>query len=176
MKLNFTKKPVVLPTWDFTKNFAINLPSDIRELCLLQRHQIIHPVAIIRARTDKNAFDEFSKFHGDISQIPFDRLLFENERFPTALAILAELLHRENEYSCDRKIQNKMHLTCREQAILLAAILKAKGISARVRSGFAPYISGDGIFHDHWICERFCDKENRWILTDADCCVEKFGF
>ena len=175
-EIEFYKKTSCFTDLGLYKNFAINLPNDIREICLLQRHQIIHPVAIIRAREDKNAFDEFSKFHGDIAEIPFDRLLFENERFSTALSILAELLRRENIYSCERKIQNKMHLTCREQAILLTAILKAKGIPARVRSGFAPYISGDGILHDHWICERFCDKENRWILTDADCCVENLGF
>lgn len=182
-EIEFYKKTSCFTELGLYKNFAANLTDDIRELCLLQRHQIIHPVAIIKSGARKVCLENNEEtpkpiltFHGDMTQIPCDRLLFENERFPTALSILAELLRRENEYSCQRKIQNKMHLTCREQAILLAAILKAKGIPARARSGFAPYISGDGIFRDHWICERFCDKENRWILTDADCCVENLDF
>ncbi|MDE5776495.1 MAG: transglutaminase domain-containing protein, partial [Treponemataceae bacterium] len=169
-EIEFYKKTSCFTELGLYKNFAQALPDDIRELCLLQRHQIIHPVAIMKCGGQKQTF------HGDMTQIPCDSLLFENERFPTALSILAELLRRENEYSCQRKIQNKMHLTCREQAILLTAILKAKEIPARARSGFAPYISNDGFFHDHWICERFCYKENRWILTDADCCVENLDF
>lgn len=181
-EIEFYKKTSCFTELGLYKNFAQDLPNDIRELCLLQRHQIIHPVAILktignaRSQTDEAAPKPILTFHGDMTRIPCDQLLFENERFPTALSILAELLRRENEYSCKRKIQNKLHLTCREQAILLTAILKAKGIPARVRSGFAPYISNDGIFHDHWICERFCAEENRWILTDADCCVENLDF
>lgn len=176
-EIEFYKKNSCFTELGLYKNFAQALPDDIRELCLLQRHQIIHPVAIMKCGgLGAKSSQPILTFHGDMTQIPCDSLLFENERFPTALSILAELLRRENEYSCERKIQNKMHLTCREQAILLAAILKAKGIPARARSGYAPYISNDGVFHDHWICERFCDKENRWILTDADCCVENLDF
>lgn len=176
-EIEFYKKTSCFTELGLYKNFAQALPDDIRELCLLQRHQIIHPVAIMKCGgLGAKSSQPILTFHGDMTQIPCDSLLFENERFPTALSILAELLRRENKYSCERKIQNKMHLTCREQAILLAAILKAKGIPARARSGYAPYISNDGVFHDHWICERFCDKENRWVLTDADCCVENLDF
>ncbi len=156
------------------RSFAGSLTDDIRELCLLQRAQIIHPVVLIEMR----AHGKTKCRHGDITEIPADRLLFENERFQTAGAVLAELLRRDGRYSAGRRIRDKMHLTCREQAILLAAILKAKGVPARVRSGFAPYITGDGVSCDHWICERYDEREGRWLLTDADCAwdIDDFDF
>lgn len=154
----------------YYRDFAVSLTDDIQNLCLLQRHQIIHPVAIMRQRGVKDTF------HGDMTKIPADRLLFENERYQTAVSILAELLRREALYSTERKIENKLHLCCREQAILLAAILKAKGMAARVRSGFAGYISKDGVNHDHWITEYYDQEQERWVLTDADCCCEDVDF
>lgn len=152
------------------RDFAVKLTDDMKKLCLLQRHQIIHPVAIMMQRGVKDTF------HGDMTKIPIDQLLFENERYQTAVSILAELLRREGQYSLERKIENKLHLCCREQAILLAAILKAKGTAARVRSGFAGYISKDGVNHDHWITEYYDQEQERWVLTDADCCCEPVDF
>jgi len=55
---------------------------------------------------------------------------------------------------------------CRHFALLLAAMLRAKGVPARVRCGFADYFN-PGWFEDHWVCERWSAEERRWILTDA---------
>lgn len=81
-------------------------------------------------------------------------------------------------FSTKREAKDKVHVTCRSQAILLASILKAKGIPARARSGFAEYIHYDGICYDHWITEYFDEKENRWRLVDADehCPDHEMGF
>ncbi len=139
----------------FYKNFVSNLPNDIKELCLLQRHQIIHPVNLMdETRMNKNSF------YGDMTQIPETRLIFEDDIFPTAQSVLAELLRKEAKYHIKRDIQNKVHTTCRSQAILLVAILKAKGFPARARSGFAEYCKNDGSYWDHWITE-FYDGETR---------------
>lgn len=56
--------------------------------------------------------------------------------------------------------------------------MKAKGIPARARSGFAEYIHYDGIYYDHWITEYFDEKEDKWKLVDADehCPDHKMGF
>lgn len=145
-------------------DFARSLPDDLKTLCLLQRRQIIHPVTIMTQQGETP--------YGNMDEVPEDRLVFENERFQTAPSILAELLRRDARYSAERATKDKLHLCCREQAVLLAAILKAKGIPARVRSGFAAYLATDGLYHDHWIAEWYDAAQKRWVLTDADCCME----
>ena len=149
------------------RDFARSLPDDLKTLCRLQRAQIIHPVTIMTQKGETP--------YGNMAEVPEDSLVFENERFQTALSILAELLRREARYGMDRAVEDKLHLCCREQAILLAAILKAKGVPARVRSGFAAYLATDGLYHDHWITEWFDTARERWVLTDPDCCMEKIG-
>jgi hypothetical protein len=55
--------------------------------------------------------------------------------------------------------------TCRDFALMLCAILRSKGIPARLRCGFADYL-GDG-WEDHWVCE-YRDRETQsWRLSDA---------
>lgn len=147
------------------KEFARNLPDDMEELCFLQRMQIIHPVVF---KKDKDIRKKKECFWGDMTKVPETMLDFEDDIFPTALGILAELLRRDARYLAQRKAEDKVHVTCRGQAILLAAVLKAKGIPARARSGFAEYIGSDGIYRDHWITEYFDEKEGRWKLADAD--------
>lgn len=92
--------------------------------------------------------------------------------------MIAELLRKNTNYDIKREAKDKIHITCRGQAILLASILKAKNIPARARSGFAEYIHYDGIYYDHWITEYYDEKENRWKLVDADehCPDHEMGF
>jgi hypothetical protein len=56
--------------------------------------------------------------------------------------------------------------TCRDYAVLLCALLRAQGIAARVRCGFAAYFN-PGRWEDHWVCERWLEQEQRWALADA---------
>ena len=163
--LNFYKKTSAYTYLGNYTEFAKNLPNDIETLCILQRRQIFHPVTVMEALNNKNNF-EVSK----------TRLVFEDDIFPTACSMLNELLRLDNNYSIERKDKDRIYVTCRGQAILLAAILKAKGYPARVRSGFAPYIAYDGIAHDHWITEYFNDVEKRWILVDPDMCLDPVKF
>ena len=88
--------------------------------------------------------------------------------------MIAELLRKDRNYAEDRNIENKIHVTCRGQAILLASILKTKGIPARVRSGFT--LKNDSVYHDHWITEYYNENEKRWILVDADMCCNNLEF
>lgn len=170
--LEFYKKTSCYTDLGAYKEFAQNLPDDIEELCLLQRNQIIHPVNLIdeKWRNNKNSF------FGDMTKVPITRLEYEDDIFPTAQSILAELLRKNCNYSKNREIQNKVHVTCRGQAILLASILKAKGISARARSGFAAYTDNEGIYWDHWITEYFDEISGKWQLADADCCCNDIDF
>jgi hypothetical protein len=44
---------------------------------------------------------------------------------------------------------------CREFSTMLCGILRAKGIPARARCGFAPYLAKEGFYEDHWMCEAW---------------------
>ena len=172
--LDFYKRTSLFTDLGYYKDFAKKLPDDINELCILQRMQIIHPVAF----NNKNIRKESSCFWGDMTKVPITRLNYEEDYFPTAQSMLAELLRKDPNYSKIREAKDKIHITCRGQAILLASILKAKGLPARARSGFAPYIKENGVSYDHWITEYFDYKENRWKLVDADehCPDHEIGF
>ena len=171
---NFYKQTSLYTDLGLYKNFMKNLPDDINELCILQRKQIIHPVVfdIPNIRKQSNCF------WGDMTKVPITRLDYEDDLFPTAISMISELLRKDKTYSVNRKAEDKIHVTCRGEAILLAATLKAKGYSARVRSGFAPYIKYDGVSYDHWITEYYDEIKQRWVLVDADehCPDHEIGF
>lgn len=172
--LEFYKQTSCFTDLGYYKEFARKMPDDIDELCILQRMQIIHPVAF----RDKDIRNKKESFWGDMTKVPVTRLEYEDHIFPTAQSILAELLRKNPNYNTKREAKDKVHITCRGQAILLASILKAKGIPARARSGYAEYIHYDGIYYDHWITEYYDEKENRWKLVDADehCPDHDMGF
>jgi hypothetical protein len=48
----------------------------------------------------------------------------------------------------------------------MVALLRAKGIPARARCGFATYFQPDR-FVDHWLCEYWQEPASRWVLVDA---------
>lgn len=162
--LNFYKKTSLYTDLGLYKDFCKTLTDDINELCILQRKQIIHPNAFDNPDIRKSV----DEIYGDMTKVPITRLDYEDDLFPTAISMISELLRKDTNYSIERKAENKIHVTCRGQAILLASILKAKGYSARVRSGFAPYIKYDGVAYDHWITEYYDESKNRWVLVDAD--------
>lgn len=163
--LDFYKKTSPYTELGLYADFAKKLPNDIDELCSLQRNQIIHPFDL----SDEEMRKDSNSIYGDMTKIPRTSLCYENDLYPTAQSMLAELLRRDKKYSVNRKIEDKIHVCCREQAILLASILKSKGIPARVRSGFAKYVNTSGKqAGDHWITEYFDIKLERWRLVDAD--------
>lgn len=158
--LDFYKQTSSYTDLGLYTDFARRLPDEIKELARLQRMQIIHP-SIIWNNLQEIWWDNLDK-------VPKTSLVYEDDIYPTAISMLSELLRRDNNYSINRKVEDKIHVTCRGEAILLTAILKAKGIPSRVRSGFAEYLKHDGIYYDHWITEYYSDIEKRWILVDAD--------
>jgi len=55
--------------------------------------------------------------------------------------------------------------TCRHFAVLACALLRDRGIAARVRCGFATYFQpGQGL--DHWVVEY--DRDGRWVRLDPE--------
>ena len=65
-----------------------------------------------------------------------------------------------------RPHEKKVIGTCRDYAALLVSILRHKGIPARMRVGFATYFT-PGRYEDHYLCQYWHEKENRWVVVDA---------
>ncbi|MDD3035512.1 MAG: transglutaminase domain-containing protein [Candidatus Saccharimonadaceae bacterium] len=144
-----------------------DLPDDIREIGLLVRKNFIHRTTLSAGNTGTNADLKF----GDMTKVPWWRQP-EDDILVTTGAMLAELYRRdERGFVNDRQTKDKLVLTCRFVAIMIASILKSKGIPARVRSGNAPYFDmGElgNISTDHWINQYWSEQENRWITIDVD--------
>lgn len=142
-----------------------NLPDSLPELCSLIRSQFIHQVAELRMYRD---------------QIPKERWN-EGFKYPTVKSQLEGLLSYDSSGLVrDRKLEHRLVLACRDYSLLLASILKYRGIPARVRYGHATYLIPD--FHaSHVICEVWNENDNRWMLVDPsvgmiDFSKEKFDF
>lgn len=151
-----------------------SLPPDVKKIGLLVRSQLIHRMTLKNGNTGSNS----DLRYGDITRVPWFRQP-EDDIFPTAAAMIAELYRRDlRGFVLDRAPENKLILTCRFTAILMASLLKTKGIAARVRSGFAPYfhVHGhpDGKSDDHWITQYWHKKQSRWVSIDVDGSLEGY--
>jgi formylglycine-generating enzyme required for sulfatase activity len=142
-----------------------NLPDSLPELCGLIKSQFIHPIAELPKYSD---------------QIPKERWN-EMEKYTTVKSILKGLLSYDSRgFVKDRKPKDRLVLGCRSYAIVLASILKYRGIPARVRYGHAAYLI-PGFHTNHVICEVWNENDKRWILVDVgtnmiDFSREKFAF
>jgi len=136
-----------------------NLPDSLPELCRLIKSQFIHPYAELPEYRD---------------QIPKERW-DESFKYPTVESVLKGLLSYDSRGLVnDRKPQDRLVLGCRDYAILLASIVKYRGIPARVRCGHATYIIPD--FHtSHTICEVWNENDKRWMLVDPGMNMVDFG-
>lgn len=65
-----------------------------------------------------------------------------------------------------RPLSKKTVGTCRDFSLLLTSILRHQGIPSRARAGFGTYFT-PGLFEDHWVCEYWHTKEERWVMVDA---------
>jgi Transglutaminase-like superfamily len=54
---------------------------------------------------------------------------------------------------------------CNAFALMLVTMLRAKGVPARSRCGFAAYFNPPN-FEDHWVCEYWDARDSRWRLMD----------
>lgn len=148
-----------------------SLPEDVPALGKLVCGQVIHRVTLKEGNTNANS----TFLYGDMDRYPWYRMRCEDDILLTAPALTAELFRLdERGFVKDRKTEDKIVVTCRYVSVLMSAILKAKGIPARSRAGFAPYFK-EGISMDHWINQYYSEKEKRWITFDADGFYEEGG-
>lgn len=65
-----------------------------------------------------------------------------------------------------RAFDKRVVVTCRDYALALTSLLRAKGREARLRCGFATYFPPNR-FEDHWICEYRRPGDTLWQRADA---------
>lgn len=146
------------------KDYFKSLPDDIPELGKLICSQIIHRITLKEGNTNMNQ----SLLYGDMTRFPWYRMRCEDDILLTAVAMTAELFRLDNKsFTFERQVENKIIVTCRYVSVLISAILKAKGIPCRCRSGFAPYFKA-GLSLDHWINQYWDKRQERWVTIDAD--------
>lgn len=147
------------------------LPNDIEEIGLLVRNQLTHRKVLENGRLGV----DIPEVYGDMTKVPWYRQP-EDDIFVTAAAMLAELFRRDKKgFHHKRSESDKIILTCRYVSVLVASILKTKGIPCRVRSGFAPYFNLYGErAADHWINEYWNAKKERWVAIDVDGSLEAY--
>lgn len=157
--LEFYKRISIYTNYGTYKEYFKSLPDDLEELTKLINDQYIHRVVLFRSylRNDRIK-DEY----------PWYDYRSHDDVLLTVPSITAELFRLdERGFTHARENKDKVIITCRYASILLASILKAKGYSARVRSGFGKYFYEDK-YIDHWLVEYYNEEKEKWILVDAD--------
>ena len=142
-----------------------NLPDSLPALCQLIKKQFMHIVAEYPSYKDVMPSDS----------------RYDMTKYATIESILATLYHKDsNGLTLNRKPEDRLVFSCQNYALMLASMLKYKGIPARVRYGHATYLIPD--FHaSHTICEVWNKTEKRWMLVDPnvnmiDFSRDKFDF
>lgn len=158
--LNFYKETSMYTNYIGFYDYFKSLPDDLEELRKLIRKNIIHRVDLLKAFLTN---DEAITKH-----YPWYRNRCDDDVLLTAPAMMAELFRQDQRgLTNDRKVEDMIVVTCRYVSVLTASILKAKGYSVRVRSGFAPWIRENEAC-DHWICQYYNHNEQRWVDYDVD--------
>lgn len=154
------------------ENYFKSLSDDVKKIGHLLRWSFIHRTTLASGNIWTNKDMKF----GDMTKVPWYRQP-EDDNLVTAVSMIAELFRRDPEgLTLERKVEDKLVLTCRHVCVLMASILKAKGIPVRVRSGFAGYWPWAKESGDHWINQYWNKKENRWISIDVDGSFHNTGF
>ncbi|HEY9075984.1 MAG TPA: transglutaminase-like domain-containing protein [Anaerolineaceae bacterium] len=97
--------------------------------------------------------------------------LDETRQAEVSLRPVREKLHRLIELhdaplDQPRPLEQRLVCNCRDFSVLFTAILRARGLPARARCGFATYFT-PGKFEDHWVVEYWKAAENRWVQIDT---------
>jgi hypothetical protein len=96
-----------------------------------------------------------------------DERFSENQFRPAAAMVEALLALDPASLDVPRTPERRVVGTCRHFAVLTCALLRYRGIAARVRCGFATYFQpGQGL--DHWITEYRHAQDKRWVRIDSE--------
>jgi hypothetical protein len=129
--------------------FFIELPDDISELCGVIQGQLLHVFWAER----------------------YGEELSEKRTAEAGIRHVESMLARLQEIEAGplikrRPLGKRLVGNCRTFSVLLAAMLRSQGVPARARCGFGRYFQA-GWHEDHWVCEYWNGKKDRWVMVDA---------
>ena len=90
----------------------------------------------------------------------------ESQIRPVAEMLARIAAHDDAPLVQPRPLARRLVCICRHFTVLTVAALRAQGVPARARCGFATYFVSDQ-FADHWVAEYWQSDEQRWVLLDA---------
>jgi hypothetical protein len=146
--LSYYAKPAALDDGGAHRAFLAGLPSDLGDLSAAVQGMVLHQFwapAYGENLTNERRQETHLRSAQDMLTCLNDRAPLGNEARPPAARMVG---------------------VCRHFTLLTVAALRAHGIPARARCGFATYFSR-GKFEDHWVAECWSEKEARWRLVDA---------
>ena len=143
--LNYFKKQGIFTNLDEHKKTISKLPTDIKILT-----QVIQGVMLHDGFTKEYGLKHKAGLYHYVGDI-LDQVV-ENDSRPITFF---------------RPPDKRVQVCCRDYAVLLTALLREKNISARARCGFAKFGINEKRWFDHWICEYWHKKSNKWIKVDA---------
>lgn len=132
------------------------LPESHRALCDIVEAQLVHPVEI----------------RSNEIEVPEGRE-YEDTVYVNVAEMLGALVkHNPDGFIRNRRFEDKLYVACVHHAMLYASIMKHRGVPARLRAGFAPYIGEslgiDGLHTGHAVTEVWDESKKQWILIDPD--------
>ncbi len=125
------------------------LPADVPSLCRIVQGLLMH-------------YREGYLYHIEIAD---ERKREIDIRFVEPLLARVRALDPQP-LSVMRSPGERVVCCCRDFALLLCAMLRHRGMPARVRFGFSRYFDPD-FACDHVVCEYWRADERRWVLVDA---------
>lgn len=133
-------------------------PSDYSKLYDELPHQLLN-----LAKTLRGIVMPFDM----LEEVPLNRQTEMNARYVDK--ILARIMELSDEPLTVNRVIGKRFLgCCRDLSLLLCSILRYKGVPARLRSGFAPYINIDApdFNPEHVVAEVWDSGKKRWRVVD----------
>jgi hypothetical protein len=130
-----------------------DLPDDIEALCQIVRGVYLHYMG------------------GSLTSYKIPKKRMSEVDLRSIEAILAQIIALDNRpLTAERPPQKRFVGCCRDSALLLCAMLRHKGIPARIHVGFATYfrVFGEGFHTGHVVTEYWDDAAAHWKLVDPE--------
>jgi hypothetical protein len=126
-----------------------DLPQGLAELCAVVQGLVVHPFLAHLYGLEPGAVR-----HGELELRPVGAML------DRALAL------DPRSFAEPRVPERRIVGNCRHFTLLLCSLLRARGVPARARCGFASWFD-PASFVDHWVCEVWDEVRGAWRLVDA---------